>query len=117
METPLTTPEPLPPPVVPGQLVDIDDPDVTRPELLDVGPPVRYPPGARLLKRGSLVMVEALVSEDGSVLEAKAVQSSVGGMGFETAAEQKVQGGRYRPATKDGVPVRVRIRVPVRFTP
>jgi TonB family protein len=102
--------------VHPGELVGAD-PDVVAPTLLREGPPVPYPPAARGLERGVRVVVEALVSEDGSVLEARAIESSVAGMGFEQAAERRVKGCLYRPATKEGTPVRVRLRVPAEFTP
>jgi TonB family protein len=103
--------------VVPGQLVDLDDPDVASPERVNEGAMVRYPEAAARRGLSAVVIVEALVGEDGRVLEARALESSVTGVGFEAAAERQVAGHRYRPATKSGVPVRVRMRVAVRFTP
>jgi TonB family protein len=120
--TPLPTPEPVPPPttrpsVLPGELVDADDPGVSDPVLVDEGPPVFYPAAAKNLGRSALVVVEALVGEDGRVLDVRILESSVVGLGFEEVAGQKVRTHRYRPARKDGVPVRVWIRVAVHFTP
>jgi TonB family protein len=121
--TPLPTPEPPPPPpttqpsVRPGQLVDPDDPGFSGPVLEDEGPPVIYPAAAKILRRGALVVVEALVGEDGRVLETTILECSVTGLGFEEVAERSVRARRYRPATRDGVPVRVWVQVRVRFTP
>jgi TonB family protein len=115
MPTPeLVSPRPV---VVPGQLVDADDPEVTLPELVDEGPAGGYPEMARIMGRRGRVVVEALVDEKGRVLEARTVESSTTGLGFEEAAERKVLGRRYRPARKNDVPVRVRIRVAVQFIP
>ncbi len=106
-----------PAPVLPSATVDADDPDVVPPTLLREGPPVPYPPAAKSHERGAHVVVEAVVGEDGRVLRARALESSVTGVGFEAAAERRVGGRLYRPATKEGEPIRVRIRVPVEFTP
>jgi TonB family protein len=117
----LPTPEPpppTPPPVVAGQLLDAADPEVSGPELIDKGPEaLLYPSAAKQWRRSAEVTVEALVGEDGQVLQTRVLESSVEGMGFEDAAERKVRLFRYRPASKEGVPVRVWIQVPVRFTP
>jgi TonB family protein len=109
--------EPVSAPVSPGEPVDADGPDVVHPTLLREGPPAQYPAEARSHGRRALVVVEALVGEDGSVLETRALESSVAGMGFEEAAQRRVEASLYRPATRRGVPVRVRIRVPVEFIP
>jgi serine/threonine-protein kinase len=118
MATP-PTPEPLPPPttlppVRPGDLVGASDPAVTLPVFVS-GRPVGYPPAAERLQREGTVVVEALVDETGAVVEVKVVEPSVPGMGFEAAAIRQVTSRRYRPATKDGVPVQVWIRVRVNF--
>jgi TonB family protein len=113
------TPEPLPPPttlppVRPGDLVEASDPAVTLPVFLE-GRSVPYPPAAERLQREGSVVVEALVDETGAVSEVNVVEPSVPGMGFEAAAIRQVRSRRYRPATKDGVPVRVRVRIRVNF--
>jgi TonB family protein len=100
-----------------GGVADLDDPGVVAPTLLREETPVRYPPDAAGRERPARVVVEALVGEDGRVLEARALESSVVGMGLEEAAERHVTGRVYRPATRGGTPVRARIRVPVEFTP
>ena len=104
-------------PPSPDGVADVHDPEVVQPTLLREGPPLRYPAGARRPGDRVRVVVEALVGEDGRVLETRTVESSVTGSGFEEAAERWVEAGLYRPATSRGVPVRVRIRVPVEFVP
>lgn len=113
------TPEPLPPPttlppVRPGDLVEASDETVTLPVFLN-GRPVGYPPAAERLQREGSVVLEALVDETGAVKEVKVIEASVPGLGFEAAAIRQVMSRRYRPATKDRVPVRVWIRIRVNF--
>ena len=120
LAAPPPTPEPVPPPttlppVRPGDLVEAEDPAVTPPVFLSEQSP-RYPPAALALQREGSVLVEALVDETGSVLETKVVESTVAGVGFEDAAIRQVKSRRYRPATKNGVPVRLWILIRVNFT-
>jgi protein TonB len=100
--------------VRPGDLVDAGDPEVSPPVFLS-GRPVGYPPVAERLQREATVLIDALVDETGAVTEAKVMESSVSGLGFEAAALRQVRSRRYRPATKNGVPVRVWMRVRVNF--
>jgi TonB family protein len=114
------TPEPAPPPttrppVRPGDLVEASDPAVRPPVFLG-GRPVGYPPAAQRLQREGTVVLDALVDETGSVADAKVVESSDPGLGFEEAATRQAMSRRYRPATKNGIPVRVRIQIRVNFT-
>lgn len=103
-----------PPPVERGALVDLADPGLTRPVVVAQGQP-RYPPLA--FQRGieGTVVVSVLVDETGAVAEASVVRASPRGMGFEDAATRYVKSRRYQPATKGGVPVRVRLEVAVEF--
>ena len=103
-----------PAPVERGALVDLADPGVTRPVVVAQGQP-RYPPLA--LQRGieGTVVVSVLVDETGAVAEASVARASPRGMGFEDAATRYVKSRRYQPATKGGVPVRVRLEVAVEF--
>ncbi|MGD8897853.1 MAG: TonB family protein [Acidobacteriota bacterium] len=117
---PPPTPEPLPPPTtVPpvraGDLVEAGDPAVTPPVLVGERP-ARYPHAAQVLRREGSVVVEALVDERGSVRETTVIESTDPGVGFENAATRQVESRRYEPATKSGVPVRVRILIRVNFT-
>jgi serine/threonine-protein kinase len=118
VETP-PTPEPVPPPttlppVRPGDLVEASDPEVRLP-VFQSGRPVGYPPAAERLQREGTLVVDALVDETGSVVEAKVVETSDSGLGFEAAAIRQVMSRRYRPATKNGIPVRIRIQIRVNF--
>jgi hypothetical protein len=98
----------------PGELVNVEDPEISSPVLLREGPSVPPPVPAS----GEVtVLVEAVVDEDGRVRETRAVEASVADEGFEEAAEQRVAGRLYRPATRRGTPVPVRIRVSVEFAP
>jgi len=111
----LAVPAPTPTPVEPGSLVPLTDPEVT-PPVLRSEPNVLYPPLARELRAEGRVVVEALIDENGRVAEARVVTPSGLRVGFEDAALRRVQGRRYAPATKRGVPVKVRINIQVNFT-
>ena len=120
LATPPPTPEPVPPPttlppVRSGDLVEAEDPTVTPPVFLSEQSP-RYPPAALALQREGSVVVEALVDERGSVRETRVIESTTAGVGFENAAIRQAESRRYRPATKNGVPVRIWIRIRVTFT-
>ncbi len=89
-----------------------------------VNPPVRlhvvrpqYPPVAERTKASGEVELRALIGVDGTVEEIEVIRSSRQGVGFEDAAREAVEQWRYRPATKNGVTVRmwVTIRVPFRI--
>jgi serine/threonine-protein kinase len=119
LAAPPPTPEPVPPPttlppVRPGDLVQVDDPAVTGPALVSEQPAL-YPLPAQVLRREGSVVVEALVDETGSVRETRVLESTTTGAGFEDAATRQVESRRYRPATKNDVPVRVWIRIRVNF--
>jgi TonB family protein len=104
-----------PPPVRTGELVDLADPEVTPPVFLS-DTPVVYPEIAWRISREGTVLVEALVDGTGAVVETRILESSDPGFGFERAAIRQVESRRYRPATKNGVRVRVWIPIRVNFT-
>ena len=56
--------------------------------------------------------LEVLVDEKGSVVSARAIS---GPDLLKTGAEKGVRRRRYRPGTRDGVPVRVLIQETIRF--
>jgi TonB family protein len=99
-------PAPIMVPARPGDLVDINDPGLTQPELLEEGPK-RFPPLALQRRLGGDVDVRALIDETGRVIDVQVLKVAPRDLGFEQAAVRTVRGRRYRPATKDGVPVRV----------
>ena len=76
-----------------------------------------YPPMARKQREKGLVEAEALVGIDGAVEEVRITRVEGRNVGFEKATEDAIRKWRYKPATKDGVKVRmwVTIRVPFQF--
>jgi TonB family protein len=114
---PPPTPEPpvtTLPPVQPGTLVDANDPAVVAPELVKESQ-ASYPPLAWQLRVEGSVLVGALVDEKGRVTETKILEPSGYRVGFEEAAVRQVKTRQYRPATKNGVPVKIRVAVRVKF--
>jgi len=72
-----------------------------------------YPPMARFQKEEGNVILQALISEVGTV-ESVGVVS--GPSGLRKAAIDALQGWRYKPYLVDGRPVKVRTYVNFRFT-
>jgi protein TonB len=62
-----------------------------------------------------VVEVNALIDEKGNVTDVQLVQGLEGRSGLNEAAIENVKKYRYRPATKDGVPVKVWLPVRVKF--
>jgi TonB family protein len=77
----------------------------------------RYPPLAQQRAIPGVVEVSALVDEEGKVSETTIVRAEPKKLGFEEAALAHVRSRRYRPATRDGVPVRVWVSIVVEFKP
>ncbi|HZI66058.1 MAG TPA: TonB family protein [Thermoanaerobaculia bacterium] len=102
---PPPAPAPAEPVVSRGDLVG-PGPGVVEPAL--VAPPqIRYPPMARQQKVAGRVVVLVLVNENGTVSDAR-VQKGLGGRsGIDSIVLEAVRGSRFRPATKNGVPVRM----------
>jgi serine/threonine-protein kinase len=100
----------------PGMTVQASDPRLVRPSLVSQ-PKTRYPPAAEAMKVAGTVEVLALIDEAGKVAEASVTRVRPGKMGFEQAALENVRGQVYRPGTRDGVPVKVRMTIVVNFKP
>jgi len=102
-----TRPPPVPqePEVSPGDLVG-PGPGVVEPALLGT-PRVAYPPIARQQRVSGKVVVLVLVSERGAVTEARLQQGVASRTGVNEAVVEAVRGARFRPATKNGVPVKM----------
>ena len=77
-------------------------------------PPPKYPDFARRARQEGTVVLEIVVSGDGSVSDV-CVQGSTPFFDFETAAAEAVRKWRFEPATQRGVPVSARIQVAVLF--
>jgi TonB family protein len=109
-----TTTLPTPPPTTattqpairPGMLVNLSDPGVIAPVVVSQ-PPLQYPPIAQRQRLEGTVELNVLVDERGSVVDAQVVQGAGGKAGLNEAAVDNVRKRKYRPATKDGVPVKV----------
>jgi TonB family protein len=103
-----------PPAVKPGTLVNLSDAGVIAP-VTQSAPALRYPPIAERQRVEGIVELNILVDEKGNVVEALLVTPAGGKSGLNEAAVDNVKKRRYRPATKDGVPVKVWFPVSVRF--
>jgi TonB family protein len=104
----------VPPALKPGTLVNLSDAGVIAP-VTQSAPALRYPPIAERQKVEGTVELNILVDEKGNVVEALLVTPAGGKSGLNEAAVDNVKRRRYRPATKDGVPVKVWFPVSVRF--
>src|SRR5712691_5666295 len=111
---PPTTVAEAPPAVKPGTLVNLSDAGVIAP-VTQSAPALRYPPIAERQRVEGSVELNILVDEKGNVVEALLVTPAGGKSGLNEAAVDNVKKRRYRPATKDGVPVKVWFPVSVRF--
>jgi TonB family protein len=103
-----------PPAVSPGTLVALDEPGVIAP-VLDRASAPRYPPVALRQKLEGVVHIRALVDENGNVVETQLVAGVSGRSGLNEEAVSNVRERKYRPAEKDGVPVKVWVPVRVQF--
>ena len=119
------TPTPVPPTATP--IPPTPTPSVREGDIVDPGPGVRgpvmisqvepkYPPVARNLRVDGEVEARALVGTDGAIEEVRIVNCSRPGVGFEKATEDALSEWRYKPATKNGVKVRMWVTIRVPFT-
>jgi TonB family protein len=88
-----------------GDLIELAQADVPPRLLKSVEP--GYPSPARERRLEGQVALEALISEDGMVREVRLVKGPGTGFGFEAASQKALLKWTYRPAEKDGVPLRV----------
>lgn len=102
---------PSAPPVRPGDLVELTAAGVVAPVAI-FDPDVDYPSIAARLQVQGTVQLRVLVDEKGKVVRVEVVS---GPKELQQAALKKVNGRRYRPATRDGVPVKVWLPVSVMF--
>ncbi|MFI5165983.1 MAG: TonB family protein [Thermoanaerobaculales bacterium] len=98
-----------------GDLVELGA-DVTPPQRV-FGSPPSYPPLAERRRLGGVVIVEALVDETGSVQDVRVLRGVKPDLGLDAAAATAVRGWRFKPATKNGVRVKVRITEAISFKP
>ncbi|HEY0591920.1 MAG TPA: TonB family protein, partial [Thermoanaerobaculia bacterium] len=106
--------EPEPQPVRRGDYVAPGTPGLVDPALVALGK-VMYPPMARTRKVQGIVILQVLVSETGSVVEARVLRGVKPDVGIDEAALQAARGASFKPATKDGVPVRTLKTITIPF--
>jgi TonB family protein len=85
---------------------------ITAPSVLSRVEP-EYSEEARKAKYSGAVMLAIVVNTDGRADNIKVIKSI--GMGLDEKAIEAVERWRFRPGTKDGVPVRVRAQIEVNF--
>ncbi|HVT04300.1 MAG TPA: TonB family protein [Thermoanaerobaculia bacterium] len=88
-----------------GDLVEQGAEGLEPPQLIKLSK-MQYPPMAKAQKVQGLVVVRALVSETGKVLEIKVLRGVAQNVGINEAAAEAVRSSAFRPATKDGVHVK-----------
>jgi TonB family protein len=94
--------------------VDASDPRLVRPVLVNETK-ARFPLAAEKMRISGTVEVLALIDETGHVAEASVTRVQPSKIGFEQEALAHVRSRTYKPATRDGVPVKVRIAITVNF--
>jgi len=107
-------PSPPQPQVKTGDIVPINQVDVQPIILRKVEP--QYPPIARRMGITGVVIVNALISENGDVIQTAVIKGIKGPYGFNEAAEKAVRQWKFKPALKNGVRVKVWKPIPIRFT-
>jgi protein TonB len=101
--------------VRPGDLV-AGGPGVSPPTLVSAPKP-KYPPQARVLKVEGVVVVSVLVDENGRVQDARLLEPIAKKVGINEEALAVARNAQYRPATKEGVRVKMwtRLRIPFKL--
>lgn len=84
----------------------------THPVPVKTPPPV-YPVDLRRKSIGGLVTVRVVIDEQGNVADCAVKKSSR--MEFEDPAIAAVKQWKFKPAMKDGMPVRCHMLVPINF--
>jgi TonB family protein len=108
--------EPAPVPhVKAGELVAAG-PGVAPPQLVSFPKP-EYPPMARTLRVEGVAVVSVLVDENGQVQDVRMAEPIKQKAGLNEAALAAARSAHYKPATKDGVPVKMwtRLRIPFKL--
>jgi TonB family protein len=117
------TPEASPPPPAAqpqpartreGDFVAPGTPGLTEPEIISLKR-IMYPPLAKRNRVEGLVILRALISETGAVLDVEVLRGVSQNVGINEAAVEMVRGGRFQPAIKDGVRVQTWKTIPIPF--
>lgn len=97
-----------------GEKPELTIPLVEAVPLYRQNPPPLYPELARRRGYEGVVLLEVLVTEEGSVGELRVARSS-GHTVLDRAAVQTVGEWRFVPGRRGDLPVAMRVRIPVRF--
>jgi periplasmic protein TonB len=76
-------------------------------------PPPEYPEAMKRQGVSGVVAVSIVIDEKGAVISTAVAKSSQSE--FETPALEAVKRWKFKPAQKDGVPVKMKVTVPIRF--
>lgn len=101
-------------PVRQGDLVEVGTEGLIPAELIRMKLPL-YPALAKAQRVEGLVVLSALISEDGKVLDVRLLRGVNQKVGINEAAIQAVRSSTFRPATKDGVRVKAYKTVTIPF--
>lgn len=96
-----------------GDLVPLKSVDVP-PQVLQQELP-KYPPIAKNKGISGTVIVNALISETGEIIQTVVIRGIKGPFGFNEASEKAVRKWKFKPAEKDGVKVKVWKQIPFSF--
>ena len=104
-----------PEPPAPG-IHDSWERDLELPVRLAGADDPQYPQLGVVSRTGGVVILQAVVDEDGRVVDLQVLRAPVPDVGFSRAALEAVAAWRYRPGTVNGRPVAVRMSVRVEFS-
>ena len=76
-------------------------------------PPPKYPESLKREGISGVVAVIIVIDEKGAIISSTVAKAS--NPDFERPALEAVKNWKFKPAKKDGVPVKVRVTVPLRF--
>jgi protein TonB len=76
-------------------------------------PPPDYPPGLKRDGVAGVVVVKVLIDETGAVAECKVSKST--NSEFDQPALEAVKKWKFKPALKDGAPVKAKLAIPIQF--
>jgi protein TonB len=110
--TATTAPAPATPAIREGDLVEVSEVD-TPPRVVRSVRPL-YPPIAARQRLEGTVLITALISERGDVLDAR-ILGGEKRFGFDDAALRAVRATKFSPAIKDGKRVKTWFPIPVNF--
>jgi protein TonB len=85
----------------------------TPPQLIKAYPP-HYPYMAKRDDITGSITLQFVVTKDGNAVDTTVVQSEPKGV-FDQAALRAIEQYRFKPGTKDGKAVEVRVNLPIRF--